>query len=315
MFLSLLKVFARRCIGICLVVLVLLACTKTSTNPKSNATPVFEFIENTLVESSIIYKESENLKLMLDVYTPVENLGEEPWIKRAGEPKPTLIYFHGGGWASGDRISRAMYVLPYVQKGWAVVNADYRLLGQTNLPGCIEDCLNVVDWTFKNAEKYRFDTTRVVVSGESAGGHLALMSGMLMPKMKGNIKPHKLAAIINWYGVSDLHTAVAYWNAPDYIDIVTRDFESNPDVLYTNSSPVNNISPDTPPIISIHGDQDRNHPFSQSRQLHEALDKAQIPNELVKIPGKKHGNFTAAELEHSFNEIWKFLDQHLNPQQ
>jgi acetyl esterase/lipase len=300
------------------MLLIAWSCNETPASRKDDSLSLFETIENTVVESNIVYKETDSYKLMLDVYTPAENLGEEPWIRRSDEPKPTMIYFHGGGWASGDRISRAMYILPYVQKGWAVVNVDYRLLGQTNLPGCIEDCLNAVDWTFKNAAKYRFDTTRVVVSGESAGGHLALMSGMIMPHLKantGNLKPHRLAAIINWYGVSDLHTAVAYWKAPDYIDILTRDFENNPEALYTSASPINNITPDTPPIISIHGDKDRNHPFSQSKQLHEALDKAAIPNELVKIAGKKHGNFTAKEMDHAFSRIWAFLDSTVNPEE
>jgi len=301
------------CINYIALALTLWACTKSSSEKENaNLFPLLEAIESTVVESNIIYKEVDGAKLMLDVYTPSENLGEEPWIRRPDEPKPTLIYFHGGGWASGDRISRTMYVLPYVEKGWAVVNVDYRLLGQTNLPGCIEDCLSAVDWTFKNALKYEFDTTRIVVSGESAGGHLALMSAMILPRVKrlGTIKPHKLAAVVNWYGVSDLHRAAAYWNA-SYTNIVTRDFESNPEALYTNASPVNNISSETPPIISIHGDKDHNHLFGQSIELHEALDQAHIPNELVKISGKKHGNFTAKEMEYAFNEIWEFLDTQL----
>ncbi len=296
------------------LILTLWACiTPSSEKENSKLLPLLEAIEGTVVESNIVYKEIDGAKLMLDVYTPAENLGEEPWVHRSDEPKPTLIYFHGGGWASGDRISRTMYVLPYVEKGWAVVNVDYRLVGQTNLPGCIQDCLHAVDWTFRNAMKYKFDTTRIVVSGESAGGHLALMSAMILPHVKRTttIKPHKLAAVVNWYGVSDLQTAVAYWKAPAYITIITRDFESNPEALYANASPVNNISSDTPPIISIHGDKDHNHLFSQSTELHEALDKARIPNELVKIPGKKHGNFTAKEMEYAFNEIWEFLDQQL----
>lgn len=293
--------------------LTLFACTQSASEKETaKQFRLLETIEDTVVESNIVYKEVDGATLMLDVYTHSKNLGEEPWIRRPIEPKPTLIYFHGGGWASGDRTSRIMYVLPYVERGWAVVNVDYRLLGQTNLPGCIEDCLSAVDWTFKNALKYKFDTTRIVVSGESAGGHLALMSAMILPRMKpmGTIKPHKLAAIVNWYGVSDLHTAAVSWNA-SYTSLVTRDFENNPEMLYTNASPVDNISRDTPPIISIHGDKDHNHLFSQSKELHEALDKARIPNELIKIQGKKHGNFTAKDFEYAFNEIWAFLDLQL----
>ncbi len=293
-----------------LLALTIVSCSHPSPPSNPNTEALFDIIQKTTVESSIIYKDTPTAHLALDVYTPAENLGEEPWIRRPKEPRPTLIYFHGGGWASGDRISRSLYVLPYLQKGWAVVNADYRLLGQTNLPGCIEDCLAAIDWTFRHADQYKFDTTRVVVSGESAGGHLALMTGMLMPKLKPtpNVKPHHIAAIINWYGVADLHTAVAYWKAPEYLNLVNQDFEGNTDLLYQNTSPVNQISQQTPPILSVHGDEDRNHPFSQSEELHQALTQAGIPNELVAIKGKKHGNFSASELAAAFDDIWKFLE-------
>ncbi len=292
-----------------LFVLLLGSCSAPAPSTHPNTEALFDIIQKTTVESNILYKDTPTAHLALDVYTPAENLGEEPWIRRPKDPRPTLIYFHGGGWASGDRISRSMYVLPYIQKGWAVVNADYRLLGQTNLPGCIEDCLAAIDWTFRHADQYKFDTTRVVVSGESAGGHLALMTGMLMPKLKptATIRPHHIAAIINWYGVADLHTAVAYWKAPDYINLVNQDFEGNPGLLYNNASPINQITADAPPILSVHGDEDRNHPFSQSEDLHAALDSAGIPNKLVRIKGKKHGNFSAAELSAAFDDIWVFL--------
>jgi acetyl esterase/lipase len=90
-----------------------------------------------------------------------------------------LLYIHGGGWQGLNRSVRNLNIMPYIDKGYAVVNIDYRLLDQSPFPACIADCRYALNWIYENAVKYKFDTTRIVVSGESAGGHLALMTGFL----------------------------------------------------------------------------------------------------------------------------------------
>src|SRR5215468_1050234 len=64
-----------------------------------------------------------------------------------------------------------------------------------------------------------------------------------------------------------------------------------------------------PPIISIQGDADPTVPYSQNVRLHQALDKAGIRNELVTIPGGKHGGFSDAEMTKAYAAIRAFLDK------
>ena len=64
-----------------------------------------------------------------------------------------------------------------------------------------------------------------------------------------------------------------------------------------------------PPIISIQGDADPTVPYSQNVRLHQALDKAGIRNQLVTIPGGKHGGFSDAEMANAYAAIQAFLDK------
>ena len=67
------------------------------------------------------------------------------------------------------------------------------------------------------------------------------------------------------------------------------------------------IRPGIPPILTIHGDQDPWVPYSDGVRLHEALQKAGLPNQLLTIAGGKHGDFTSAENDRIWSTIREFL--------
>ncbi len=147
---------------------------------------------------NITYLKANNVELKLDVYT----------LRNVGEPVPTLIYFHGGGWISGIKENIVFDLFPYVEMGWAVVNVQYRLANVSHAPAAVEDGLCALRWVIRQADKYGFDIDKLVVSGNSAGGHLALTTGMLTAsgldsQCPGN-EELKVAAIVNWSGVTDV---------------------------------------------------------------------------------------------------------------
>ena len=74
-------------------------------------------------------------------------------------------------------------------------------------------------------------------------------------------------------------------------------------------SPLTYVRAGLPPIISIQGDADPTVPYSQNVRLHQALDKAGISNELVTVPGGKHGGFSDAEMTKAYAAIRAFLDK------
>jgi acetyl esterase/lipase len=231
-----------------------------------------------------------------------------------GGPDPALIYFHGGGWVSGHKEDGMMYTLAWLEMGWDVVNVDYRLGGVAPAPGAVEDCLCALRWIVSHAAEYQIDPSRIVVMGDSAGGHLALMTGMV-PASAGLDRPcnpsgaapvPRVAGIVNWYGIADVmdflqdpkrrESALQWLTKPD-----------NREDLARRVSPVTWVRSDLPPIITIHGDSDPSVPYSQALKLRDALNAVHARNELITIRGGKHGGFTPEERIRAYLAIRKFL--------
>lgn len=104
-------------------------------------------------------------------------VGEPTFFDRAPGSRPTLLFIHGGGWVVRDRRVEP-WTLPFVREGWHVVTMTYRL-GPGTAPQAVDDALCALQWVVTNADEYGFDVERIVVAGVSAGGHLALTTGIL----------------------------------------------------------------------------------------------------------------------------------------
>jgi acetyl esterase/lipase len=257
------------------------------------------------VTPNITYMTANNMELKVDVYRP----------SNADGPVPTFIYFHGGGWVAGSKEANILRLLPYLQQGWAAVNVQYRLGDVSLAPAAVEDSLCALRWVGRNAEQYGFDTDRLVVSGNSAGGHLALTTGMLpadsdLGRQCLDTDTPPVAAIVNWYGITDVGDLLDGVNQKGY---AVRWMASMPDRLEIAEriSPLNYVRSDLPPIISIHGNADPTVPYAHAVQLHAALDQAEISNQLVTVPNGGHGGFAASEMLRIYDSVFKFLDQNL----
>ena len=94
--------------------------------------------------------------------------------------------------------------------GWNVVNVEYRLARISLAPAAVQDALCALRWVVRNAKDYNIDTNRLVTMGNSAGGHLALTTGMIpvsagLDRQCPGTDELKVAAIINWYGITDVN--------------------------------------------------------------------------------------------------------------
>lgn len=267
-----------------------------------------------VVVPNLTYLKVDGVELQLDVYVPATELGGAPWVKFSDERRQVLLYIHGGGWTDLNRAYRNLNFLPYVDKGWAVVNVDYRLLKQAPFPACIADCRHALNWIYENADGFKFDTSKIVVSGESAGGHLALMTGFLTNDVafaipgKPITRELRVAAVVNWFGISDVGRIMEFWNSASYVTNLVGDI-SKIEEIYRSCSPLTHINASVPPVLTIHGDADQVVPFDQATRLHEALNQCGVKNELHVVKGKKHGNFDEQEMSENFYTIWKFLDE------
>src|SRR5262249_12737339 len=101
------------------------------------------------------------------------------------EPRPVLVYFHGGGWVLGN-IQSHEGICRAVRKAWGamVATVDYRLAPEHRFPAAAEDAYAAVAWMAAHAREFGGDPARVAVGGDSAGGNLAAV-GCLMARDRG----------------------------------------------------------------------------------------------------------------------------------
>ena len=280
---------------------------------ESKVDPLTAVVWKSRVVPDIVYHRVDGVDVKLDVWVPDIWLGESPWWKPASGKKPTLLCIHGGGWVEGDRQSRVLKLLPFLVRDWVVVNIDYRLAGTAKAPAAVVDCLAALKWLHQNAETYHIDTNRVVVYGDSAGGHLALLTGLLQKgdslcggKLVVEDKP-PVAAIVNWFGVPDYgahskyHTELS-GNPDPWID-PTDDFDEAVRTL----SPVRYIHKSSVPVLTIHGTEDPAVLPAQAELLHKELNAHGVRNRLHWVEGRKHGDFSPEERTEIHQVIWDFL--------
>lgn len=257
------------------------------------------------VVPNVVYSVADNFESKLDLYLPRGQQG----------PVPTLIQIHGGGWVGGSKESNSLTFLPYLEMGWAVVNVEYRL-GRVGLaPAAVEDCLCALRWVIRNAEEYNLDPSRIVVTGYSAGGHLALTTAFIPAsagldrQCPGN-EPMRVAAVINWYGITDVGDLLEGANMRTYA-VQWMGSMPNREEIAERVSPLTYVRDGLPPVLTIHGDADPTVPYQHGVRLRDALNQAGVPNRMHTVPGGGHGGFTVAEYQDIYEVIGAFLKEYV----
>ena len=271
------------------------------------------------VSANQTYTTQSGIELKLDVYLPP--LTRQLAQGEARPATPVVVQIHGGGWVVGQKEAAQLEVLPYLQMGFAAVNVEYRLAKVAPAPAAVEDCRCALRWVLRNAKQFGFDTSKIVVTGGSAGGHLALITAMLPASAgldracttaddgwedAGSQGEMKVAAIVNWFGITDVP---AMLHAPEERGYAVEWLGSMPnrDEVARRVSPMTYVRNGLPPVITIHGDKDTLVPHAQAERLHAALDKAGVANRLVTIPGGGHGGFSPEQTVTAFAAVREFL--------
>ena len=253
---------------------------------------------------NLTYHVASNQENKLDLYIP----------RDATSPTPVLMYIHGGGWVGGTKESSVLRILPYLEMGWAVANVEYRLGAVARAPAAVEDGLCALRWVIRNAEQYNLDASRIVTTGNSAGGHLALTTGMI-PASAGldrecpGSEELNVAAIINWYGITEVGDLLDGPNTRSYAVGWMGSLENRFEIA-ERVSPMTYVRAGLPPTLTIHGDADPTVPYQQALTLHEKLDEVGVPNELHTVPGGRHGGFNREQTLAIFETIQRFLSQY-----
>lgn len=292
-----------------LMIAMLLMTWATATGTHAQETPAgwtARLEDGHRVVPNVTYLTASNYEAKLDLYL----------ARSADTPRPTIIFIHGGGWVNGAKEGSVLSILPYLAMGLNVVNVEYRLARIAQAPAAVEDCRCALRWVIRNAKTYGIDVDRLVVTGQSAGGHLALMTGML-PESAGldrqcpGTEDLTVAAIVNWYGITDVNDLLDGTNMKPYA-VAWLGSALDRVQIATRVSPLTYVRSGLPPVFTIHGDADPTVPYTHATRLHQALDAAGVPNELMTTPGGRHGYSccTLDQRNDAYERMRAFLVRH-----
>ena len=280
----------------------LLASASSFAQLSPSATWAAEFETRYRFLPDVSYETENGIELQLDIYSR----------RDVDTPQPVLVFTHGGFWVRGSKDTQLMALMPWLEMGFNVVNVGYRLGGQALAPAALVDTFCALRFVNANADEYNFDVDRIVTSGQSAGGHLALSAAMLNEAgfdaacPAGETPP--VAAVVNWYGVTDVPDVIDGPNRSEIAAAWFGDMDwSQALELAERLSPLNYVRDNLPPIITVQGDADRIVPYAEGVALHEALNGTNVKHQLITIPDGGHGRFTAQERISIYEGVQEFL--------
>ncbi|HOX36931.1 MAG TPA: alpha/beta hydrolase [Candidatus Brocadiia bacterium] len=267
------------------------------------------------IERNVVYGRTCGVGLLMDVAFPDKGKGLFP----------AVVCVHGGGWCGGEKEAHLWTVELFAERGFVAATIDYRLSPWFKLPAHVEDCKCAVRFLRANAGKFGIRPDRIGATGDSAGGHLVLMLGLLDPAdgMEGaggwQDQPSKVQAVVNVYGPTDLAT-MPMWpglfaanpaeRLPADMPEMIMGVSDRNDPLVRKVSPITYIDSGDPPILSLQGSADPYVPLQQAEVLHDALAKAGVVNRLQVYEGAGHGLGGTAK-EHADRLMIEFLEESL----
>lgn len=124
--------------------------------------------------TNLAYIDDGNIYHQLDVYYP----------EGTTEKLPVIIDIHGGGWMYGNKELNKYYCLALASRGYVVFNINYRLVPDVTVNEQLQDCAYALKWISENMQNYPCDTENILLTGDSAGGQLAVYSAALLQSEK-----------------------------------------------------------------------------------------------------------------------------------
>ena len=216
---------------------------------------------------------------------------------------PMVIMFHGGAWIhsytnnyGSGKDHMSTFFDRFLAHGFMVCNVEYRVNDGTvdgaPAPAAVQDVLLAAKWCWDYMDYFHGDRTRYVVTGASAGGHLALMVGMTSADAGlGPTSPtdFKIAGIVDGYGPADIEAeidAVAAGWIPASLP--------NRAAIAKEVNPMTHVRKDVPPLIVVQGSNDTTAPVADSLRLVANLTAAGADATMHEVAGAGHGFTTPA---------------------
>jgi len=288
----------RRQLGVS--ILALLLSVRASAGVDSNRWELVRDVE---------YAHVGELSLKLDLYVP-----------RGKVHPPLLLWVHGGAWRSGSK--KDMPLARLVEEGYGVASPDYRLSIQAKFPAQIHDLKAAIRFLRAHGGEWHLPTSKIVIGGDSAGGHLAALVGVSNgeAELEGAVgndlgQSSDVQGIISFYGGANL-TTILKQSTPHglsvrvpALDLLLGGQPEDVPAIARLASPVFHVDKNDPPLLLLHGDQDPQMPVNQALELCGAYQKAKAPVQLEIVHGAAHGGAMFYD-EERLAVVRQFLKSH-----
>lgn len=223
-------------------------------------------------------------------------------VPNGDEPYPILIYIHGGGWLSGNKKNYRRICRAFAAAGYLVFNLNYRLAPKHPFPTPLKDIITAAQWIQEHAEEYGGDTSRIFLSGDSAGAHLTTLLAassintdlFAADGISSAIPLINLKGLMLFYGAYDLQAGKSSFPfaATMSKSLLGPDSDQRPG-LAGLVSPINHLGPQFPPVFLCSGEMDPLHP--QTVSFATACELLGVPLEKLIFSKNEH-----PEAVHSF---------------
>ena len=256
------------------------------------------------------YAEGAGVRHLLDVYRP-----KTP-VTRA----PVLVQVHGGAWIIGNKREQALPLMHHLAaNGWVCVAPNYRLSPKATFPDHLVDVKLAIKWVREHVAEHGGDPSFVVITGGSAGGHLASMVALTVgdPEYQPGFEDvdTSVVACVPFYGAYDLlgryggrgadgmYGGAARWLMKRDPVTARADFE--------RASPLDRVGPQAPPFMVVHGTLDSLVPIAEGRAFAAALrDQSHESVVFLELPGAEHAFeiFHSIRSEATVRGVHRFLE-------
>lgn len=239
---------------------------------------------------NIVHSQAGGIDLKLDVYRP-QGLPK-------GQLCPTVLFVHGGGWIIGNKDHQGKPLANRLAAhGWVVVSTNYRLSPRFTFPDHIIDVKSAIRWIREHGKAYGANPDFIVITGGSAGGHLAALAALTpnVPEWQPGFEnvDTRVQACVPFYGAFDFTDRNGHWKHSLLVPLVERYIIKkrlrDAFAEFDAASPMSRVNENAPPFFVIHGTMDSLVPVEDARLFVQLLRaKSKAPVVYAEIPGAQH---------------------------
>lgn len=250
---------------------------------------------------SVEYVKREEMPLHLHIMVPVK---QNMTLDKPSEKYPLIVYVQGSAWFSQMLTMELAQLSRIARKGFVIAVVEYRPSTVKPFPAQIQDTKTAVRFLRRHADEYQIDPEKVVIWGDSSGGHTAVMTG-ITAEQEGLFDTDtyaeescKVKGIVDFYGpmlVDEMQ------NEPSTQDHISPESPEGMILGHVNvlenhekalkMSPLPYICPQLklPPVVIFHGSRDRLVPFGQSVILYNKLKECGQEADFYRVELADHG--------------------------